>query len=184
MRMVCLYLEDLEVCVFLASFPGTTQLSFTCSMWGGSGIRLVFSSLLMLSVLRLNIVQLFYWTKQRVWSVNLYSAHALEGNTWLWPWPLQQSYFLISLSTQVNFQAKPQVYMEEVYQLNQETVLRSKVLLQRSVNVHAMKTLWQLYQVWSRSQYNLTLSLLSSRWGSASPLFSHSCIIHPWHLHM
>ena len=69
-------------------------------------------------------------SKQIVWSVKLYIAHALEGNTLLSLWPLQQSYFLISHSTQVNFQAYPQVHMEEVHQLNQDTVLRSKELLQ------------------------------------------------------
>ena len=74
--------------------------------------------------------------------------------------------------------------MEEQHQTNQDIVLRNKALLRWSVNVHVTRALWQLYQVLSRSQYNLTLSLLSSHWGSASLLFSDSCIIHPWHLHM
>ena len=56
-------------------------------MWEESGTRLVFSSVLMLPVLGLNMaVWLVCSIEQNkiVWSVNLYLTHALEGDTHLW----------------------------------------------------------------------------------------------------
>ena len=53
----------------------------------------------------------------------------------------QKPDFFIFNSTQANFQVCLQMYMGEMHQLNQDTVLRKKVLLQWSVNVYVMKTL-------------------------------------------
>jgi len=66
---------------------------------------------------------------------------------WSWRWYLvvmvtdPRNHTLSFPILQVNFRVCPQVHMGEMHRLNQDTMLRSKIPLQWSVNVYVMKTL-------------------------------------------
>ena len=87
----------------------------------------------------------------------------------------QKPHSFIFHSTQVNFWAHPQVHMGEMHQLNQDTVLRSKVLLQWSVNVHMVKTL-RLKVSYSRVSYRILRLGGGEQDGSRMIVACHACM--------